>query len=575
LSAAALIDYLVRENLVAPEKAQSARKKTGASHLSLIQDFVSEGVLDEAVLLKSFSENFSIPTIKLSTIHAAAIRLMPVENWLKFRCLPYLLEPDQTLRVAIADPTDLSGLEELRQRIKNTVVPSLTTFSVLETALKMIGDPNRAIAPSAAAASPAAKAVVPEISRANIPGLKPTASPVFNSKIKIFSHQESVVTILNEILLHGAALGASDIHVEPEPEHIRVRIRLEGALFDAYRVPLELKDPLIQRTKVLASLDIAERRVPQDGRIKIKTSTTEVSFRVNVMPSLHGENIVFRILRQDNLQFDLAKMGFDPKQQAIFKRGIDSPYGMILVTGPTGSGKTTTLYSALAALNHSTVKIATLEDPVEYNLPGITQVQINKDTGLDFAEVLKSLLRQDPDVILVGEVRDQETAKVAVQAALTGHTVLSSLHTNDAPSAIIRLLNMGVDPFAVVESVRTVVAQRLMRKICPQCVTSVRVTEEQLRLLGGDRALIDGMDLKRGLGCAHCLGGGYRGRAAIFEVLELSDSLKEMFLKGENLISVRRRAIGDGMMTLRQSALKMVASGASTLEEAISVTLEQ
>ena len=354
-----------------------------------------------------------------------------------------------------------------------------------------------------------------------------------------------------------------------------MRFRLEGALFDVFQVPPELKDQLISRTKVISGLDISEHRVPQDGRTKIKVGNEDISFRVNVMPSLYGENVVFRILRQSNLSLTMDKIGFNARQLEIMRAGILAPNGMLLVTGPTGSGKTTTLYSALMELNLTTSKIVTVEDPVEYTLPGVTQVQINKETGLDFSEVLRSLLRQDPDIILVGEIRDQETAKVAVQAALTGHLVFSSLHTNDAPSAIVRLLNMGVEPFAVLGAVTLVVAQRMVRRICPGCAQKTSASEAELKVLGADRVIVEKVQFMRGVGCDICLGGGYQGRGAIFEVLELNDSLKESILKGENPIAIKRRAIESGMMTLRQSALHVVAAGMTTLEEAIGSTLEK
>ena len=597
-----LIDFLVREKVVTEEQAQSAQEIAGSRGTTPVQQLIAGGQLNESSLLEFFSNRFSIPAVKLTSITKAALRKIPIDLILELRCVPFHIEQDDSLRVAIADPMDLPNIEKLRSVVTQKIVPMLTTFTALHMALRRISEKAEVIAgnggksaktsatgtlstmvPPATPPKAEAPRVEIELDRPEPPKVDPPKAelpkklrqtqPVVN--IKRFSAQQSVTSILNEILTDGISKGASDIHVEPQPTQIRVRFRLEGTLFDVAQIAVELKDQITTRTKVISGLDISEHRVPQDGRTKLKVGDEEISFRVNVMPSLYGESTVFRLLRQGDLQLDVSQLGFNPEQLRIFRKGIEAPNGMVLVTGPTGSGKTTTLYSALSELNSPTVKITTVEDPVEYNLDGITQVPINKDTGLDFAEVLKGILRQDPDIILVGEIRDQETATVAVQAALTGHLVFSSLHTNDAPSAVLRLLNMGVEPFVVLAAVSTVVAQRLLRKVCPDCTKSVTVSEKQLEFLGADRHLVEKGKFMRGEGCDRCLGGGYRGRVAIFEVLELSDSMKEMILKGENLIAVKRRAIADGMKTLRQSALHLVGSGTTTLEEAIASTLER
>jgi type IV pilus assembly protein PilB len=383
-----------------------------------------------------------------------------------------------------------------------------------------------------------------------------------------------VITLVNGILAEGIRRMASDIHVEPYEKRFRVRMRIDGALHEIAEVPTEMRRAVVARFKIMSRMDIAESRVPQDGRIKLKTGGSEIDFRVNSMPTLFGEKVVLRMLSKGNLQLDLTKLGFEPKQLEVFKKGINSPNGMVLVTGPTGSGKTTTLYSALSELNQTSDNLSTAEDPVEYNLEGINQVQINKDVGLTFASVLRALLRQDPDTVLVGEIRDYETAEVAVQAALTGHLVLSTLHTNDAPSTITRLMNMGLEPFLVVASVNTIVAQRLLRTICPKCKTESPVPKEKLQSLGFAPEAAAQMKTYQGKGCANCNNSGYKGRVAIYEVLDFSQDLKEMVLKGDSIIDIKKQAVRNGLKTLRMSALTKMAEGRTTLEEALSNTME-
>ncbi|MEO7163942.1 MAG: ATPase, T2SS/T4P/T4SS family, partial [Bdellovibrionia bacterium] len=339
-------------------------------------------------------------------------------------------------------------------------------------------------------------------------------------------------------------------------------------------IPLEMKRAVTARFKIMSRMDIAESRVPQDGRIKLKLGGQEVDFRVNTMPTLFGEKVVLRMLSKGNLQLDMMKLGFEARQLEVFKRGIYAPNGLVLVTGPTGSGKTTTLYSALAELNQITDNLSTAEDPVEYNLEGINQVQIHKEIGLTFANVLRALLRQDPDTILVGEIRDYETAEVAVQAALTGHLVLSTLHTNDAPSTITRLMNMGLEPFLVVAAVNTIVGQRLLRTICAGCRADETVPKEELAKVGFTEEELSKLKLYKGKGCAKCNKTGYKGRVAIYEVLEFSQSLKEMVLRGESIIELKKQAVKEGMKTLRMAALSKVLEGRTTLEEALTLTME-
>ncbi|RYZ73566.1 MAG: type II secretion system protein GspE, partial [Proteobacteria bacterium] len=388
------------------------------------------------------------------------------------------------------------------------------------------------------------------------------------------SSGEAVVNFVNGILGEAVRRGASDIHVEPYERRFRVRLRVDGSLLEIAEVPPELKRTVVARLKIMSRMDISESRIPQDGRIKIKVGGQMVDFRVNSLPTLFGEKVVLRILSQGNLNLDLTKLGFEEKQLEVFKKGIYAPNGMVLVTGPTGSGKTTTLYSALAELNKSVDNISTAEDPVEYNLEGINQTQINKDVGMNFASVLRAMLRQDPDIILVGEIRDYETAEVSIQAALTGHLVLSTLHTNDAPSSITRLMNMGVEPFLVTSSVNTIVAQRLLRKICPKCRVEFAIPKEKLVELGAKPEQLATMKLYHGKGCSNCANTGYKGRLAIYEVFEFTQDLKEMVLRGQTIIEIRKAAVSAGMKSLRESAISKVFEGQTSLQEAISMTME-
>jgi type IV pilus assembly protein PilB len=383
-----------------------------------------------------------------------------------------------------------------------------------------------------------------------------------------------VVTLVNAILADAAKRRCSDIHIEPYEKIFRVRFRIDGVLQEIMSPPLRLKNALVSRLKVMAGLDIAERRLTQDGRIKLKMGVGgELDIRVSILPTLFGEKVVMRLLDKSNLQLDMAKLGFDPQNLKDFQEAIHKPYGMILITGPTGSGKSTTLYSALSELNKPDVNISTAEDPVEYNLVGINQVQVREQIGLNFAACLRSFLRQDPDIIMVGEIRDLETAQIAIKAALTGHLVLSTLHTNDCPATVDRLINMGVETFLLTSSVNLILAQRLVRKICDKCKEPVEVKPEVLINLGVDSAEVsNGFPTFHGRGCNNCLETGYRGRLAIYEVMVMHEPLKELILKGASAMELKREAVKLGMSTLRMSALYKVREGFTTIDETIRVT---
>ncbi|MBE0427260.1 MAG: Flp pilus assembly complex ATPase component TadA, partial [Nitrospirae bacterium] len=385
--------------------------------------------------------------------------------------------------------------------------------------------------------------------------------------------EEPIVKLVNGILINAIKIGASDVHIEPYENTLRVRYRVDGVLFNAMNLPLKIKNPITSRLKIMSKLDIAERRLPQDGRIKLRLGKKrEIDFRVSVLPCLFGEKTVLRILDKSNLQADLTKLGFEEDALKKFMDALNKPYGMILVTGPTGSGKTTTLYSALNYLNKPNINIMTAEDPIEYNFLGMNQVQIKEEIGLTFASALRAFLRQSPDIILVGEIRDFETAEIAVKAALTGHLVLSTLHTNDAPSSISRMLNMGIEPFLVSASVILIAAQRLARKICNECKEEEKVPVPALVQLGFSEE--EAMTLKcyKGKGCHTCSNSGYKGRIALYEIMSVGSELKEMVLEGASADELKRTAIRLGMKTLRRSGLTKVKEGVTSIEEVLRVT---
>jgi type IV pilus assembly protein PilB len=391
------------------------------------------------------------------------------------------------------------------------------------------------------------------------------------------SEDAPVVRLVNVLLVDSLRRGASDIHIEPYEKDFRIRFRIDGVLYDVMHPPMKMRDALLSRMKIMAKLDISEKRLPQDGRIKIKVKidnrSRELDFRVSTLPTLFGEKIVLRLLDKDKLMLDMTKLGFEEKSLEIFKRNIAKPYGMVLVTGPTGSGKTNTLYSALQSLNTPETNIMTAEDPVEFNLPGINQVQMKEQIGLNFAAALRSFLRQDPNIVLVGEIRDFETAEIAIKAALTGHLVLSTLHTNDAPSTISRMVNMGIEPFLVATSVNIIQAQRLIRRVCKDCKQEQSLAPEALIEIGFSPEEAAQVKTYKGKGCQICNGTGYKGRIGLYEVMEVTDELRELIIIGASAIELRRKAIDLGMITLRQSGLYKIREGVTTIEEVVKETV--
>ena len=557
-----IAELLVRGGIVSREQLVQAQEKERDNGSSVIRELVRLGFTAEDTLTEFLAKQFSIEKVDLSPseIEDSVFGLVPPQLVQKHQLVPVKLL-GSTLTVAMADPTDLVAINEVKfitgygvrvmlappSAIKKTLDHRFGGVSYDEV-LKKFGDGEME--------------VIHETDDVNLQELQQATM------------EAPVVTLVNAILADAAKRRASDIHIEPYEKIFRVRFRVDGVLQEIMSPPLRLKNPLVSRLKVMAGLDIAERRLTQDGRIKLKMGVGgELDIRVSVLPTLFGEKVVMRLLDKSNLQLDMSKLGFDPPTLKDFLEAIHKPYGMILITGPTGSGKSTTLYSALSELNKPDVNISTAEDPVEYNLVGINQLQVREQIGLTFAAALRSFLRQDPDIIMVGEVRDLETAQIAVKAALTGHLVLSTLHTNDAPSTVDRLINMGVETFLLISSINLIAAQRLVRRICEKCKEPVEVSPEILINLGIDSTEVGaGFSTFHGRGCGSCNGTGYRGRLAIYEVMVMHEGLKELILRSASVVELKREAVKQGMSTLRMSALQKVREGLTTIEETVRVT---
>jgi len=555
-------ELLVKGGIVTREQLAEAQKKERENNSSVTKEVVRLGFTSEEALTEFLAKQFGIETIELvpGEIEEAIFSLVPPQIVQKHQLIPYKLL-GSTLTVAMSDPTDLVAINEVKFVTGYGVRVVLATPSTLkktldhrfggvsyDDVLKKFGDGEME--------------VVQENDDINLQELQQATMDA------------PVVTLVNAILADAAKRRCSDIHIEPYEKIFRVRFRVDGVLQEIMSPPLRLKNALVSRLKVMAGLDIAERRLTQDGRIKLKMGVSgELDIRVSSLPTLFGEKVVMRLLDKSNLQLDMAKLGFDPQNLKDFQEAIHKPYGMILITGPTGSGKSTTLYSALSELNKSDVNISTAEDPVEYNLVGINQVQVRDQIGLNFAACLRSFLRQDPDIIMVGEIRDLETAQIGIKAALTGHLVLSTLHTNDCAATVDRLINMGVETFLLTSSINLILAQRLVRKICDKCKEPTEVKAEVLMNLGVDSAEVSsGFPTYHGRGCGNCGSTGYRGRLAVYEVMVMHEALKELILKGASAMEIKREAVKLGMSTLRMSALQKVREGLTTVDETVRVT---
>lgn len=563
---ARLGDLLVREKVVSPQQLQAAydeqKKNPG---LRLGSSLAKLGALDEGKLIVFLAQQYRLPTIDLDkiVIDPDTIKLLSQDVAQKHHIVP-VQRTGATLTIATADPSNLFAVDDVKFLTGLGVEMAIASEAQLTRALARMYQVEQASAFDDVMNAFSSE----EISVTADDGAAYDASAVEGADAA------PVIKLVNLILTDAINRNASDIHIEPYEKSFRVRFRIDGALQEVMAPPLKLKHPVVSRLKIMAALDIAERRLPQDGRIKLKLGQNkEMDFRVSVLPTLFGEKVVMRLLDKGNLQLDMTKLGFEDAALKAFKHGIHQPFGMVLVTGPTGSGKTTTLYSALSELNTVSENISTAEDPVEFNLAGINQVQMHEDIGLNFAAALRSFLRQDPDIIMVGEVRDLETCEIAIKAALTGHLVLSTLHTNDAPSTISRMLNMGVEPFLICAALNAIVAQRLVRKICTRCKEPAPpMTEAQIAELQIPQALRATATFMRGKGCEACGNTGNKGRIAIYEVLTASDSIKDAILRGASSIEIKQVAVKNGFKTLRQAAVSKLAEGMTTPEEIVRVT---
>ncbi len=555
-------ELLVRSGVITPDQLTQAQSAQSSNGGQLATHLVKLGLIGERELAQTISDQYGVPIIELSeyTIEEGALQLIPHNIALKHGLIP-VVKKEQALTVAMTDPSNIIALNDIKFITGLDIQVMVAPESDVRLALEKHYENNISY-----------DNIINDLSNDDIEVVD-TDSSVDISELEKSTEEAPVVKLVNAILTDAIKKGASDIHIEPYEKSFRARFRIDGVLYEIMKPPPKLKNAITSRLKIMADLDIAERRLPQDGRIKLKLgSNREMDFRVNVLPTLFGEKVVLRLLDKSNLQLDMTKLGFDAKQMADFKEAIEKPHGMVLVTGPTGSGKTTTLYSALAELNQPDINISTAEDPVEFNLMGINQAQMHEEIGLTFAAALRAFLRQDPDVIMLGEIRDYETAEIAIKASLTGHLVLSTLHTNDAPSTVNRLLNMGVEPFLVASSINLILAQRLARKICTNCAKEVELSPEILIKVGIPAAEASQIKLKQGSGCEKCANTGYKGRIALYEVMPMTEEIKELVLNGASAAELKRAMLKGGINTLRASGLVMVRNGITTVEEVLRVS---
>ena len=608
-------ELLLKENMVTPQQLQEALSHQKMNGGKLGKAFVSLGYVRDEEITSLLSRQYGVPSINLDhfEVDPAIIKIIPAETSRKYQILP-LSRSGATLTIAMADPTNVFAMDDIKFMTGYNVEPVVASETSLEEAIEKYYGSTRSLqlkqdggGTSSGGSqvhkmgdSPSLKDVLdgPGLTfddmasvglsevdldalgdeEADVETVKAEDDEIDLGALAKSSEAAPVVKLSNVLLIDALKRGASDIHIEPYEREFRVRFRIDGILYNVMALPMKLRDPLISRIKIMAKLDISEKRLPQDGRIKIRLKvedrSREMDFRVSSCPTLWGEKVVLRLLDKTKLMLDMTKLGFEQESLDRFKRAISKPYGIVLVTGPTGSGKTNTLYSAIAQLNKPDTNIMTAEDPVEFNLPGINQVQIKDQIGLNFASALRAFLRQDPNIILVGEIRDYETAEIAVKAALTGHLVLSTLHTNDAPSTVSRLVNMGIEPFLVGTAVNLIQAQRLIRRICANCKEEVHdVPATALTEIGFAPEAVGTFKLYKGRGCGTCNGTGYKGRVGLYEVMEISEGIRDLIMVGATAVEIKRKALEEGMLTLRMSGLEKIRVGMTTIEEVLRETV--
>ena len=558
-------ELLVGNNLITKDQLKQAlaEQKAAGGQLRLGSILIRDSLITEGDLTSFLSKQYGVPTINLADydVDAQVIKIIPPEIAHKYQIVP-VNRAGSTLIIAMSDPSNIFAIDDIKFMTGYNVEVVVVAESSIKTAIDKLYDQSASLAD-----------VMNDLEMEDLEVVG-EENDVDLSSLERATEDAPVVKLVNLILTDAIKKKASDIHVEPYERSFRVRYRIDGILYEVMKPPLKLKNAITSRIKIMSELDIAERRLPQDGRIKIKLGGgKDMDFRVSVLPTLFGEKIVMRLLDKSNLQLDMTKLGYEPEALASFQREIHKPFGMVLVTGPTGSGKTVSLYSALSELNKVTENISTAEDPVEFNFAGINQVQMHEDIGLNFAAALRAFLRQDPDIIMIGEIRDFETAEIGVKAALTGHMVLSTLHTNDAPSTINRLLNMGIEPFLVASAVNLITAQRLARRVCQECRTVEEIPVQALIDAGVPAADAPEVVCYRGVGCPKCNGTGYKGRVGFYQVMPMLEPIRELILNGANTAEIKRETMRLGIKTMRQSGLTKLAEGVTSFEEVLRVTV--
>ncbi len=565
-------EILIKENLITSDQLRQAleHQKAGGGRLGTC--LMKLGFISDDEITGVLSRQYGVPSINLKyyEVDASVIKLIPQDTAIRYQIVP-LSRVGSTLTIAMTDPTNVFAMDDIKFMTGFNVEPVVASETAIAEAIsKFYGE-----AESEEELSKVMKDLTGE-ENADLE-LASEEQEMNLAELERAAEEAPIIKLVNLFLTDAVKRGASDIHIEPYEKEVRVRFRIDGILQHVMSPPMKLRDAIISRVKIMAKLDISEKRLPQDGRIMIKYrkdgKIKDLDFRVSTIPALFGEKIVMRLLDKENLRLDMTKLGFEPESLAKFERAILRPYGMVLVTGPTGSGKTNTLYSSIARLNTPETNIMTAEDPVEFQLPGINQVQMKDQIGLNFAAALRAFLRQDPNIILVGEIRDFETAEIAVKAALTGHLVLSTLHTNDAPSTISRLMNMGIEPFLVATSVNLICAQRLVRRICSNCKEVMNVPQQAMLDAGYTQEELKTTEIFIGKGCGTCNKTGYKGRVGLYEVMEINDELRELILVGASALELKKKAMDNGMLTLRRSGLTKVALGMTTIEEVVRETV--
>jgi len=580
-------ELLLKEKRITPEQLQEALNYQRQNGGKLGFNLIKLGYVKDEEITALLSKQYGVPSIALGQfeIDPGVIKLVPAETAQKYQIIP-LSRAGATLTIAMTDPTNVFAMDDIKFMTGYNVEPVVASETAVIDAIQTYY--GKAAAAAAGGGGGAASAL--EVASKAIEDISMLAEGTDDVQVleeleeisaELLAKQGEeapVVKLVNVILMSAIQKGASDIHIEPYEKEYRVRYRVDGLLYNIMAPPLKYRDAITSRIKIMSKLDIAEKRLPQDGRIKIRFQDNgqakDIDFRVSVLPTLFGEKIVMRLLDKDKLMLDMTKLGFESESLVKFEAAIKRPWGMVLVTGPTGSGKTNTLYSSIAKINTPETNIMTAEDPVEFNLVGVNQVQVKEQIGLNFAAALRSFLRQDPNIILVGEIRDFETAEIAVKAALTGHLVLSTLHTNDAPSTVNRLMNMGIEPFLVASSVHLICAQRLVRRVCSNCKEPHPLPPQAMVQAGYSQEDANTVTPFKGVGCDKCNLTGYKGRVGLYEVMEVSEELRELILVGASGLELRRKAIDEGMITLRGSGLRKVKDGVTTIEEVVRETVK-